>query len=117
MDLVASQEQSLLTSSRRLQRHVERFRTEKELLKASYTATDAFIAVIEATRVASTASASASEVPPSASADLPARNCSFCGKSERQVERIVAGPDVYICSECVDLCQKIIHDESSSSDR
>jgi ClpX C4-type zinc finger protein len=34
--------------------------------------------------------------------------CTFCGKSQREVERLVAGPDVYICNECVDLCNEII---------
>lgn len=34
--------------------------------------------------------------------------CSFCGKYSSQVERLIAGPDVYICNECVDLCQQII---------
>lgn len=37
--------------------------------------------------------------------------CSFCGKSEDQVQKIVAGPGVYICNECVDLCKKIIDTE------
>ena len=36
------------------------------------------------------------------------RRCSFCGKSNEQVERMVAGPGVYICNECVDLCSQII---------
>jgi hypothetical protein len=34
--------------------------------------------------------------------------CSFCGKSQQDVERLVAGPDVYICDECVDVCNEII---------
>jgi len=38
--------------------------------------------------------------------------CSFCGKAREQVERLIAGPGgVYICSECVDLCQQIIQEE------
>ena len=36
--------------------------------------------------------------------------CSFCGKRQDQVERLIAGPSVYICNECVDLCNTIIHD-------
>lgn len=40
---------------------------------------------------------------------LPA--CSFCGKSHTDVRKLVAGPGVYICDECVDLCDKIIADE------
>ena len=37
--------------------------------------------------------------------------CSFCGKGQNQVRRLVAGPNVYICDECVALCQEIIQDE------
>ena len=37
--------------------------------------------------------------------------CSFCGKDSSQVERIIAGPDAYICNECVDLCSEIINAE------
>ena len=37
--------------------------------------------------------------------------CSFCGKRQEQVNRIIAGPNVYICNECVDLCNSILHDE------
>lgn len=36
--------------------------------------------------------------------------CSFCGKNANEVERIIAGPDVYICNECVDLCGEIIEE-------
>ena len=39
--------------------------------------------------------------------------CSFCGKRQEQVNRIIAGPNVYICNECVDLCSGILHDEMS----
>lgn len=38
-------------------------------------------------------------------------HCSFCGKSQDEVKKIVAGPGVYICNECVDLCQQIIQQE------
>ncbi|MCZ0716734.1 ATP-dependent Clp protease ATP-binding subunit ClpX [Aerococcus kribbianus] len=41
-------------------------------------------------------------------------HCSFCGKSQDQVEKIIAGPDVYICNECVALCQEIINEEISA---
>ena len=34
--------------------------------------------------------------------------CSFCGRPQSQVKRLVAGPEVYICNECVDLCLDII---------
>jgi len=37
--------------------------------------------------------------------------CSFCGKDSSLVERLVAGPGVYICNECVDLCNRILEDE------
>ena len=37
--------------------------------------------------------------------------CSFCGKRQEQVGRIIAGPNVYICNECVDLCSSILRDE------
>ncbi|MDR1068737.1 MAG: AAA family ATPase, partial [Clostridiales Family XIII bacterium] len=37
--------------------------------------------------------------------------CSFCGKTQDQVKRLIAGPDVYICDECVELCQDIIREE------
>ncbi len=39
--------------------------------------------------------------------------CSFCGKSQDQVKRLVAGPGVYICDECIELCNEIIEDEFS----
>ncbi len=43
----------------------------------------------------------------------PASNvsCSFCGKTQREVKRMVAGPEVYICNDCVRLCMDIIHDD------
>ncbi len=37
--------------------------------------------------------------------------CSFCGKSQKQVKRLIAGPAVYICDECIDLCNEIIEEE------
>jgi ATP-dependent Clp protease ATP-binding subunit ClpX len=37
--------------------------------------------------------------------------CSFCGKHQRQVDKLIAGPGVYICNECVDLCVQIIAKE------
>ena len=39
--------------------------------------------------------------------------CSFCGKRQEQVNRIIAGPNVYICNECVSLCSGILQDEMS----
>src|SRR5260364_333278 len=42
--------------------------------------------------------------------------CSFCGKSQKQVKKLIAGPGVYICDECIELCNEIIEEEFSSSD-
>ena len=41
--------------------------------------------------------------------------CSFCGKSQHEVRKLIAGPTVFICDECVELCKDIIHEESKSS--
>jgi ATP-dependent Clp protease ATP-binding subunit ClpX len=41
--------------------------------------------------------------------------CSFCGKSQKQVKKLIAGPGVYICDECIDLCNEIIEEELSES--
>lgn len=56
------------------------------------------------------------------SADL--LKCSFCGKSQKQVKKLIAGPGVYICNECIELCNEIIEEElntggeaTGSSDR
>ncbi len=38
--------------------------------------------------------------------------CSFCGKSQREVKKLIAGPTVYICDECIDLCNDIISEEN-----
>ncbi|MDR0960544.1 MAG: ATP-dependent Clp protease ATP-binding subunit ClpX [Propionibacteriaceae bacterium] len=40
--------------------------------------------------------------------------CSFCGKSQKQVKKLIAGPGVYICDECIDLCNEIIEEEFSA---
>ncbi|MGA1738742.1 MAG: ClpX C4-type zinc finger protein, partial [Candidatus Nanopelagicaceae bacterium] len=37
--------------------------------------------------------------------------CSFCGKTQKQVKKLIAGPGVYICDECIDLCNEILEDE------
>ena len=39
--------------------------------------------------------------------------CSFCGKSQKQVKKLIAGPGVYICDECIELCNDIIEEELS----
>ena len=41
--------------------------------------------------------------------------CSFCGKSQKQVKKLIAGPGVYICDECIDLCNEIIEEELNDS--
>ncbi len=41
--------------------------------------------------------------------------CSFCGKSQKQVKKLIAGPVVYICDECIDLCNEIIEEELAES--
>jgi ATP-dependent Clp protease ATP-binding subunit ClpX len=42
------------------------------------------------------------------SRDPVARRCSFCGKDEDQVAKLIAGPSVFICDECVGLCREIL---------
>ena len=46
----------------------------------------------------------------SPSKDTPLR-CSFCGKTQDEVKKIIAGPTVYICDECIDLCNDIMEEE------
>ncbi|MGN1349422.1 MAG: ATP-dependent protease ATP-binding subunit ClpX [Anaerovoracaceae bacterium] len=48
--------------------------------------------------------------------DTKQLKCSFCGKSQDQVRRLVAGPGVYICDECIALCEDILREEFSESD-
>ncbi len=42
--------------------------------------------------------------------------CSFCGKSQKQVKKLIAGPGVYICDECIELCNEIIEEELADTD-
>jgi len=50
--------------------------------------------------------------PRSTTPDGPEQlKCSFCGKSQRHVKKLIAGPGVYICDECIDLCNDIVEDE------
>lgn len=42
-------------------------------------------------------------------------HCSFCGKSQEEVSKLIAGPEVYICDECIDLCNEIVKDEEAAS--
>ena len=41
--------------------------------------------------------------------------CSFCGKSQHEVKKLIAGPTVFICDECVELCMDIIREESKTA--
>ena len=41
----------------------------------------------------------------------PGLRCSFCGKSQEEVRKLIAGPDVYICDECIALCNEILAEE------
>ena len=43
--------------------------------------------------------------------------CSFCGKTQDEVRKLIAGPTVYICNECVDLCTDIIAEEWEREER
>jgi len=40
--------------------------------------------------------------------------CSFCGKSQNEVKKLIAGPSVYICNECIDICNEIINDDEQA---
>ena len=42
--------------------------------------------------------------------------CSFCGKNQHEVKKLIAGPSVFICDECIDLCTDIIKEEIKASD-
>ncbi len=44
----------------------------------------------------------------------PECTCSFCGKNQEEVEKLIAGPDVFICDECIELCNEIVADEDGS---
>ena len=47
----------------------------------------------------------------------PDCKCSFCGKNQDEVEKLIAGPDVYICDECIELCNEIVLEEEDSTER
>lgn len=42
-------------------------------------------------------------------------SCTFCGKSHKQVDKLITGPGVYICNDCIHLCNEIIDDEGITS--
>jgi len=46
----------------------------------------------------------------------PDCNCSFCGKNQEEVEKLIAGPDVFICDECIELCNEIVEDHDGDED-
>lgn len=52
------------------------------------------------------------KTPPSNTGTL---HCSFCGKSQREVKKLIAGPNVYICDECIGLCNDIIHEDTTKA--
>ena len=41
--------------------------------------------------------------------------CSFCGKSQKEVKKLIAGPTVFVCDECVELCMDIIKEDSKTN--
>lgn len=45
---------------------------------------------------------------------VPTRECSFCGKQQKDVQHLISGPDVYICDECVILCVEILKDHGTN---
>jgi ATP-dependent Clp protease ATP-binding subunit ClpX len=54
-------------------------------------------------------------MPPAEKRDA-SLTCSFCGKSQKEVRKLIAGPSVYICDECVELCNDIITEEYEKED-
>jgi len=46
--------------------------------------------------------------------DTPRLECSFCGKPQHQVRKLVAGPNAYICDECIELCTEIVDEEQAA---
>jgi ATP-dependent Clp protease ATP-binding subunit ClpX len=50
-------------------------------------------------------------------AEIPVITCSFCGKTQHEVKKIIAGPGVYICDECVGLCDEIIAEDPATPRR
>ena len=45
---------------------------------------------------------------------MASSKCNFCGKSQEDVQKLIAGPQVYICDECIDLCNEILSEENKS---
>lgn len=44
-------------------------------------------------------------------------HCSFCNKPQHEVEKLIAGPNAYICNECVSLCNEVLEGQSDSKER
>jgi ATP-dependent Clp protease ATP-binding subunit ClpX len=44
----------------------------------------------------------------------PECSCSFCGKNQNEVQKLIAGPNVFICDECIELCNEIVQDEEGN---
>jgi hypothetical protein len=55
-------------------------------------------------------------VKPKQDQPAPTLSCSFCGKSQREVRKLIAGPTVYICDECIKLCNDIIAEDIERND-
>ena len=55
-----------------------------------------------------------SEEPAESGEEDKVLRCSFCNKNQRDVRRLIAGPNVYICDECIDICQSMIAENSKS---
>jgi ATP-dependent Clp protease ATP-binding subunit ClpX len=53
------------------------------------------------------------EQPPAKDIRPKTPRCSFCGKSKDAVVKLISGPSVYICNECVELCNKLLAEETS----
>ena len=43
--------------------------------------------------------------------------CSFCGKSQKEVKKLIAGPTVFVCDECVELCMDIIKEDNKNNQK
>src|SRR5690242_21811352 len=56
-------------------------------------------------------------MPPIEKRDGASLTCSFCGKAQKEVKKLIAGPTVYICDECIGLCNDIIAEEIEKEDQ
>src|SRR5882672_10425423 len=84
----------------------------RNLLRSLWVEAEAFATTIQSVR------ASVTENGMSKVGGSDSKNtlyCSFCGKSQHEVRKLIAGPTVFICDECVELCMDIIREENKSS--